>query len=442
MPLTDSTARLEAALFSALQHATAVTVGYSGGVDSSLLAHLVSRWHQQHPQISCRLIHVHHGLSHNADDWLAHCAQQAQQLNLSFEAHRVTLELGARISIEAAARRARYQVFMDALAVGEVLLTGHHLDDQAETLLLALKRGSGPTGLAAMSASQPLGRGLLVRPWLNCRRADIEVAASELMLNHIDDDSNQDDRFDRNFLRNQVLPLLSQRWPAIHSNIARSAELCAEQQALCDEVAQSDYQQCRLPASGLDLDCSRDYSQARKNNLLRYFLRQHGTLMPSKIQLQQLQQMWNAREDSQPQLDWGQWSLRRYLNGVYLLSNQPPELLSTHDWSDGKLQNGQHWLLKPCYNGVRLRPARTDEQISIRYQLPGSTKLQPSERDKRRSLKKLWQEYRVPPWQRSQVAMLCYNNIVVAALGYWIERDYLCDQGEGWSPQQLSDWLP
>ncbi|WP_298440469.1 tRNA lysidine(34) synthetase TilS [uncultured Ferrimonas sp.] len=433
MPLTDNTARLEAALFSALDTATAVTLGFSGGVDSSLLALLLGRWQQRHPQVPCRLLHVHHGLSAEADQWLAHCQAQAQAYGLTFEAHKVQLQLGPRISVEAAARQARYQVFAQALAPAELLLTGHHLDDQAETLLLALKRGSGPTGLAAMATCQPLGQGQLVRPWLNHSRASIEQAAAALGLTHIDDDSNSDERFDRNFLRQRIIPQLAERWPGIKTSLARSAALCAEQQALCDELAQADYQRCQLPGQGLSLALSADFSQARQNNLLRYFLRQHGALMPSQAQLQQLAAMWQARADSQPQLDWGRWSLKRYLGGIYLLGRQAPAPLSTHPWQQGQLQNGQHWLLKPCYDGPRLKPLALS-RLSVRYDLPGATKLHPHTRQQRRSLKKLWQEFQVPPWQRSQVALLCYDDTVIAALGYWLEQDFLQSEGVGWWP--------
>ncbi len=430
MPVS-ALAQLEAALFSALEGATHVSVAFSGGVDSSVMAYLLGRYQRSHPHCHCRLLHVHHGLSANADQWLSHCQTQARQWGLPFEGHPVTLALGPRVSIEAAARTARYQVFQQALTHNERLLTGHHQDDQAETLLLALKRGSGPTGLAAMAVCQPLGRGALVRPWLAFSRATIEAAAEALGLQHITDESNQDDRFDRNFLRNQVMPLLRTRWPSVHASISRSAQLCAEQQALCDEIAHIDWVQCRLPATqgmGLKLSACADFSEPRRNNLLRYFLRKQQVVLPTFRQLQQLQQMWQARVDAQPQLDWDKWSLRRYLDGLYLLPQQVPEPLTAHPFGDGRLANGQHWQWQMGVAGLRLPMDKS--RLIVRYNLPGSTELHPQGRHKKRTLKKLWQEYQVPPWQRPQVAMLCQGDRVLAALGYWLEQSALSNQAE------------
>ncbi|SHI10619.1 tRNA(Ile)-lysidine synthase [Ferrimonas marina] len=412
-----------------------VWLGYSGGVDSQLMATLLARWQSHHPDIPCHLLHVHHGLSANADSWAEHCQRSAEQLGLAIEIIPVQLNPGPRESVEALARTARYQAFKQRICAQDILLTGHHLDDQAETLLLALKRGSGPKGLSAMPAQQPLGAGRLLRPWLAFERAELEAAARELGLAHIEDDSNQDLRFDRNFLRHQVLPQWQQRWPGVKRSLARSAELCAEQQQLCDELAQQDWQACVLPGQGLSLTNSEGFSLARRNNLLRYWLALQDALLPSRVQLAQLQDFWTARPDSQPQLDWGEWSVRRYQQGLYLLAKAPPVLPTQEVFGPDPLANGEHWKLVSRDSGPRLSLPQGLSGLTVCYGLPGSLRLHPVGRNGSRPLKKLWQEYGVPPWQRDRVAMLCYHDRPIAALGYWQESWAQSTHGQGWCPE-------
>ncbi|GAA4878316.1 tRNA lysidine(34) synthetase TilS [Ferrimonas pelagia] len=449
MPLTESCAQPEsplcAALSSALSQAlaeaapTAIWLAFSGGVDSQLLATLLAGWQRDHPQIPCYLLHVHHGLSDDAEQWVQHCQASAEQLGLPLTVHRVELQLGPRISVEAAARHARYQAFLSHIDPQHVLLTGHHLDDQAETLLLALKRGSGPKGLSAMAPSQPFGAGRLMRPWLGLPRRAIEQAAAAMALSHIEDHSNADLRFDRNFLRHRILPQLEARWPGVKTSLARSAVLCAEQQSLCDELAATDLARCQLPADGLSLARSAELSVLRRNNLVRYWLAQQGALMPSRLQLAQIERIWQARADSQPQVDWAGWSVRRYLDGLYLLSAEPALPCEDEPWQTQCLANGECWRLQSASAGPRLQPPAEQQRLTVRYGLPGTTRLRPAGRSGSRPLKKLWQEYRVPPWLRSQVAMLCYDDKVVAALGYWLEQDALCQEGPGVIPQRQDE---
>ncbi|GAA5190460.1 tRNA lysidine(34) synthetase TilS [Ferrimonas gelatinilytica] len=459
-------AQLETALATALagegvdassaQHGGRVWLAYSGGVDSQLMATLLARWQQRQPQRSCALLHVHHGLSEHADGWELHCRRSAERLGLPLTVSRVQLALKSRISVEAAARDARYAAFLSHLGPKDILLTGHHLDDQAETLLLALKRGSGPKGLASMSRRRALGDATLLRPWLGIPRVIIERAAQSLGLTHIEDDSNADTRFDRNFLRHRVLPELEQRWPGFRRNLARSAELCAEQQHLCDELARSDLDAVARPCGGLSVSAIASLSAERRNNLLRYWLGTRGGVMPTRAQLAQMAQLWEAREDAQPQIAWEGGELRRYRDGIYLLRAPLPVLpkretlpLLAH-WLDASalsepgspapewaLANGEQWCGQRCHQGERLMLPRPGQAVSVRYGLSGSTRLRPLGRSGSRSLKKLWQEYGVPPWQRDGIAMLCYDDEVVAALGLWLEQSALAESGVGWVPVRV-----
>lgn len=314
-------------------------LGYSGGMDSELLAYTLARFRQTHPntpyQIS--LVHVHHGLSRNADAWAAHCRQRAEHYGLNFVLRKVQLELGSRVSIEAEARRARYQAIAELLNPGDILLTAHHQDDQLETLLLALKRGQGPKGLAAMGQAQHLA--LIsraesapcwqLRPMLDSSRAQIEQAVASLELPYINDESNQDTQYDRNFLRAEVIPVLKQRWPSIATTASRSAALCAEQQLLLDEVSteklQSLLSRCRfsgvrvLDSAGLKV-----LSPQWQAQLLRQFIQMQRLPLPAQVQLQQaLAQLLDAREDAQLELSFKGLLLRRYGQQIYAMAPLP-----------------------------------------------------------------------------------------------------------------------
>lgn len=222
-----------------LEHALAteraVLLAYSGGLDSSVLLHQLVQLREQRPQLQLRAVHIHHGLSPLADGWVAHCQQQCDRWRVPLVVVRVQVD-AREGGIEAAARQARYRALRQQLAAGETLLTAQHLDDQSETLLLALKRGSGPAGLAAMPQQQLLGDHRHLRPLLAQSRQQLESWAQRYQIGWIEDDSNLDPRYDRNFLRLQVMPLLNQRWPHFASAVARSAQLCGEQERLLDEL--------------------------------------------------------------------------------------------------------------------------------------------------------------------------------------------------------------
>ncbi|GAB1137558.1 MAG: tRNA lysidine(34) synthetase TilS [Shewanella algae] len=314
-------------------------LGYSGGMDSELLAYTLARFRQTHPktpyQIS--LVHVHHGLSRNADAWAAHCRQRAEHYGLNFVLRKVQLELGPRVSIEAEARRARYQAIAELLNPGDILLTAHHQDDQLETLLLALKRGQGPKGLAAMGQAQHLAQTpwaesapcWQLRPMLDSSRAQIEQAVASLELPYINDESNQDTQYDRNFLRAEVIPVLKQRWPSIATTASRSAALCAEQQLLLDEVSAEKLQpllgRCRfsgvrvLDSAGLKV-----LSPQWQAQLLRQFIQMQRLPLPAQVQLQQaLAQLLDAREDAQLELSFKGLLLKRYGQQIYAMAPLP-----------------------------------------------------------------------------------------------------------------------
>lgn len=415
----------------------------SGGLDSCLLLHLLAAEPDWRDRLQA--IHVHHGLSAHADQWLAFCRERCAGLGVTFVAERVQLSPGNGESLEAQARTARYQALAKHLPPDGLLLTAHHGDDQLETLLLALKRGSGVRGLGAMRPSQPFAGGQLLRPWLALAREQLLEAAQALGIDWVEDESNQDDRFDRNFLRLHLLPLLRERWPAMVTTAARSAELCAESSDLLDELAEQDA--AGVMVSGQLLIAPLEQLNApRRANVIRFWLRSLGAATLSREQLQRLwQEVALARTDAEPQFCWEQWCARRYQGRLVVLP-QAALHMPAPDWQG--MLNGDNWLTLPAGLGRlrvlpnpqgALRAPRSGERLSIRFSVEDGSRLHPVGRAGSRRLKKLWQEYAIAPWLRGSIPILYYNETPAAVLGVFVCAGFAAEADEarlGWQWQR------
>ncbi|WP_435035127.1 tRNA lysidine(34) synthetase TilS [Pseudomonas neuropathica] len=252
-------------------------VAFSGGLDSTVLLHLLASLAKTESIPALSAIHIHHGLQVAADAWPQHCQSVCDELGVPLLIERVTVQPGA--SLERAARNARYAVFSALTQANDVLLTGQHRDDQAETLLFRLMRGAGVRGLSGMPKQRPVGQGTLIRPLLEISRTELEAYAQAHQLVWIEDPSNQDQQFSRNYLRHQIVPLLTGRWPQAQANMARSAVHLREAEGLLDELAQIDLAQAAnahefewLGLPSLELAPLAALSVARQRNALRHWL--------------------------------------------------------------------------------------------------------------------------------------------------------------------------
>jgi len=415
-----------------------IILAYSGGVDSEVLAQGLSLFAKQQSQFNCQLVHVHHGLSDNADHWASHCQQQALRYQLPYRLAYVEVKQAPRLSVEAQARAVRYQALLAEMQPGDILMSAHHQDDQLETMLLALKRGLGPKGLAAMGRVQAFNKDKwLIRPLLDMSKHDIERYAAQRSIAHIEDESNADEKYDRNFLRQSIIPLLKQRWSAIAATASRSAELCAMQQTVVDEEIA-----LRLPTVErqqgtervIDLAALAQHSAAWQALLLRGHMNELGFAPPSKVQSEQiLAQLLTAKEDANIEIKLTDVIIKRFKGAGYCLPAAQVSALRamTITSFDDLLAHGIDYGGSKRLNAVKrqgagIRFPRADEQVSIEFSLPGSTRCHPEHRHKGRELKKLWQEFAIPPWQRGQVPLLCYNGKLVCAVGYWQEKSFLC----------------
>ncbi|WP_233956687.1 tRNA lysidine(34) synthetase TilS [Pectobacterium versatile] len=400
-----------------------ILLAYSGGLDSSVLLHLLVAVRQR-SGLPIRAAYIHHGLNPLADSWAEHCCQQCERWQVPFASLPVKVE-AQNGGIEAAARTARYQALQAHLQEGEALLTAQHLDDQSETFLLALKRGSGPAGLSAMAAQSMLGHHRLVRPLLGISRLQLEAYAQRHQLGWIEDDSNQDERFDRNFLRRQILPRLTQRWPHFPSAVARSAQLCAEQEQLLDELLEESLQALCQPDGALSIDGLVPLSPVRRFALLRRWLAQQGATMPAREQLQRLwDEVATSRQDAEPVLQLNQMQIRRFRQYLYLLPLMPSLKDRIILWQSPScslsLPDNLGTLLL-ADSGVAIRAPENGEAVSIRFSTSGTVHI--VGRAHGRQIKKLWQELNVPPWWRDRTPLVFYNEQLIAAVGRFVTRE-------------------
>lgn len=403
---------------------TPVYVAYSGGLDSTVLLHLVKQVLDSIGHHRLYAIHVNHNLSANASMWQRHCRQVCNDWQIGFIAQSVALE-NNKESVEAQARRLRYQAIAQSIERGAVVLTGQHQDDQVETLLLQLKRGAGPKGLSAMAQSMSFAdEATLLRPLLNQSRRELEQYAKRLKLSWIEDESNHDLRFDRNFIRHQITPQLNQRWPGFSQAVCRSVELIAQQQALVDELAAADLTLIALSCNTVDIDRLKLLSPSRQANLLRYWFDTLAVLMPSKVLLERvLNEVIAAKPDADPLVHWGGVQIRRYRHKLYLLNE-----FETVKGRDCALHLNQSVLFENAIGtallsdtpqeGALTVPAPQPQQtISVRFGVEG-LKIKPQGAEHHKKLNNLYKALGIPPWQRQRTPLLFYDQQLVAVGGH------------------------
>lgn len=404
-------------------------VGFSGGLDSTVLLHRLKLWRDREPDVQLRAIHIHHGLSAHADAWVAHCEALCAAWAIPFIAERVTLQ-DEGLGIEAQARKARYAAFASVIKPGEALVTAQHQDDQCETFLLALKRGSGPAGLSGMPARAEFAGTTLLRPLLGETRASLEAWAREHQLSWIEDESNQDDSYDRNFLRLRVLPLLSERWPHFADATARSAMLCAEQEALLDELLSEELAELVSEDGALAIAPLEAMSPMRRAALLRRWLATHRAAMPSRAMLSRIwDEVAQSREDASPCVHLNGFDVRRYKGKLWWIKSTPSFTDVVLNWSSPELP-----LILPCDAGrVSLVPSghvrlpNSGEQVTVRFKAGGMLHI--VGRNGGRKLKKIWQECNVPPWLRDTTPLLFYGETLIAAAGVFITEEGWAEEG-------------
>ena len=402
----------------------------SGGLDSTVLLDLCHALRRERPELQFAAAHIHHGLQREADDWAAFCAEACRALDIPLTISHVDARPMRGDSPEAAARYARYAALSDLLGTGDTLLTAQHQDDQAETLLLQLLRGAGVAGLAAMPEQAVFGPGFLARPLLDYCRAELAEYAQERRLRWIDDPSNSDNRFARNYLRREIMPVLRARWPGADRALARSAAHCAEAKCLLDELGAELLQHVSGDTPGvLVIARLAELPAERQRLVLRHWLSARGCPLPSTAILERIRtEVCGAAPDRQPLVTWNDVEIRRFRGLVHLCKSAPD-----FDPSWETEWDGQSPLALPPNNGrlfVERLPGPGLNQlqwgrgrITVRYRRGGES-LRLADRSGSRHLKKLLQEAGVPGWERNRLPLIYIDSALAAVADRWIDEAF------------------
>ncbi|MDN3639207.1 tRNA lysidine(34) synthetase TilS [Simiduia curdlanivorans] len=414
-----------ATLFKYIPKQQPLWLALSGGLDSMVLLHLLSQ-----SGLAFKALHVNHQLSAQAGQWQDHCQRACDQLAVELVVELVEVAPAGR-GLEDAARQARFAAFAQSLTQDSVLLTAHHRDDQAETLLLRLLRGAGVHGLRAMLPVSPLvidgcAKGQIVRPLLDCSRAELEAYARLQGLDWVTDHSNEDTSLDRNFLRHRVLPTIAQRWQGFSQRWRAAASHLAEAAELLDELAVQDLgclpQAPELDKFGRSLSLAfiQGFSAPRAKNVLRYWLAGLNLTLTSAQLAELLEQLTHAKADAQVDFHLADSCLRRYQARVFCTPRLEPV-------PEGALELGPDQPIGFGVGRVAMRPAAYGLALPASGKWLVRTRRQgershPAGRSHSQTLKKLLQEVNLPPWLRDQVPLVCDGQRLLAVGDLWLEQ--------------------
>jgi tRNA(Ile)-lysidine synthase len=398
-------------------------VAFSGGPDSTALLHAAVGADQVPGTL--RAIHLDHGLHPESPCWAEHCRRICDALGVPLVVRRLKLEPVRGESLEATAREARYRALAHVMRPGDLMLTAHNRDDQAETLLLALLRGSGVHGLAAMPRVAELGGGRLVRPLLDLPRTTLEQYVRSLGLSWIEDPSNASVRMDRNYLRNTVVPVLKARWPELSATLSRTAGHCAETAQLVDGLAAELMDDCPGAHPGtLGIRALGSLERSRRKVVLRLWLRRRGFTLPDTRHLERiLDEVLPARTDADPLVTWSGCEVRRYRDDLFALAPlpPPPDALTIRRAPSGmppviELPAGLGWLQWSDASKATEWTRGPGGAPTVRFASTGQA-CRPRPTSRRRTLKNIFQEAGIPRWLRRYVPLVFSGDTLIAVAG-------------------------
>lgn len=414
-----------------------VVIAYSGGVDSHVLLHACAQLQKTLNQFTFQAVYIDHGLHEDSSRWSLHCEKVAIELGIDFTSQQVDARNNKGEGPEQAARRARYAALSNLVDESTVLLTAQHRDDQAETLMLQLLRGAGVNGLASMPTLARFDAGFISRPFLEFSKADILDYANAKNLSWVEDSSNLNESYDRNFLRQQVIPLIRKRWPAFSKTTSRTASHCAEAASLLSDVGAS-----LVVETGngeLDIKPILDRKEEIQRLVIRQWLSTRGVRFPSEKVLSQILMMLSARTDKNPLVEWSGQQVRLFDERLFFTQQRAETAFEPINWRSDKVTLPKPLgdiCLKPAVGEGIAKKLWESSEVSIRWRQGGET-IKLAARLGNKKLKKLLNEEKILPWVRDSIPLIYLNNELAAVADLWLDEKFLAAESES---GYMLDW--
>ncbi|WP_168918857.1 tRNA lysidine(34) synthetase TilS, partial [Enterobacteriaceae endosymbiont of Donacia bicoloricornis] len=396
---------------------------YSGGVDSTVLLYNLFKLRYKYPLL-LRAIYVNHNLNYESNFWMKKCSLQCKEWNISFIYKNIYIK--NKNNIEQNARKERYQVFKNIIYKNEILVTAHHLDDQCENFFLFLKRGSGPKGLSGMSKIKIFDNLILFRPLLKISKKQIIHYAKQKKLKWIEDPSNKNIKYDRNFLRNIILPKITNRWPFFKNSVIRSIINYKEQEDLLTDLINPILIKLIQKDNSLFIKPLYNFNIIKRNFIIRKWIEYNKYYyLPSR---KLLFIIWNeiicCKNNNNPQIKIGSYVIRKYKNYLFCIKYFPNLKNTILVWKNIKIplilpyKLGKLIILNININykkdSIYIRKPKNDEIIYIKFNISGKCYFNSFKNKK--NIHYIWKKLSIPKWKREQIPLLFYNNVLIAEL--------------------------
>ncbi|WP_367676668.1 tRNA lysidine(34) synthetase TilS [Buchnera aphidicola] len=410
-------------------------LAYSGGLDSTVLFHQLIKLKNEYTSIEFRTIHINHNMHPKSDQWSIFCQKICKNYDIDIVIDNIPYLKKNIYGIEADLRNARYTIIKKHLKQKEILLTAHHLNDQCETFFLALKRGSGPTGLSCMPYKKNIGNNIHCRPLLMINKQAILHWAYENKLNWLSDPNNKNIKFDRNFLREIIIPKIEKKWPFFIKNLNRSIQLCNNEKKILNEFTIKKFNNCLSSNGSLSINNLNQYNTTMINLILRHWIKFHKQEVPSYQNTNNIyKKIISINNHDNACIQFQKYEIRRYRNHLYLIIIQNKINNLILFWKNHHkpliLPNKIGMLRKNKY-GNNLPKPNLKEIINIRFKIESKTKIKIN--NKTKMIKKLWQNIGIPIWERKKIPLIYYNNFFITALGYFINQDHNLKKRQTWN---------
>jgi len=417
-------------------------IAYSGGIDSTVLLYQLVKIKKNNPKISIRAIHINHNMHINSNKWQIHCINTCKKYNIPLIIEKIDINITN--NIEEQLRIKRYNLIYKNLLNREILLTGHHLNDQCETFFLSLKRGSGPTGLSAMSSETIFGKSKIVRPFLTKTREEIKTLANSNQLKWIEDFTNLNINYERNFIRHKILPVLEKKWPFFLRNCFRTTKICNEETILKNILLKEKIQKFLNFNECLNIGNFKNLKEELCKALIRYWISLKNIKTPSYNTIQRIyNEIIYNRKNASLKIIIQKNEIRCYKKFLYFVKikkNIKNMIIFWHDTCHKlTLPNHLGYIIRNNKEGINLPKPKNGELINIRFQHEG--KILILGRQKQRNIKKIWQEHNIPPWLRNQIPLIFYNNQLISALGVFVVNQTMKYQEKNNQNQWCISWI-